>query len=251
MTLSFAAAKPRSAKRFSDAAGDTDVSETTPATITPKVERLAALVGASAPAFVPVVDDPYGLYGFCNTGVLEKVRNDGGGICFGWIIWEWPGVFLTAEFHAVWLDGAGQYVDITPKPQNERRIVFAPAPEHEADFDFNARPLNARLRTYGDRSEEIRLRVASLGDTKRRYEERRAEAKGMTIQEWLTQKLPTDPVIGLVDSFLEACDKFDQHMDRLSDHNRNFTPDRTWYLLGERRAQLLTRIRRQLKSPPP
>jgi hypothetical protein len=251
MTISFAAAKPRSAKQFSGAVGDTDVSETTPTTMTSNVERLAALVGASAPAFVPVVDDPYGLYGFCNTGVLEKVRNDGGGICFGWIIWEWPGVFLTAEFHAVWLDEAGQYVDITPKPQNERRIVFAPAPEYEADFNFNARPLNVRLRTYVDRSEEIKLRVASLGDTKRRYEEGRAAAKGMTIEEWLIQKLPKDPVVGLVDSFLKACGEFDQHLDRLVDHNRNFTPDRTLYRLGERRAQLLTRIRRQLKGPPP
>lgn len=233
------------------AATDTNITETTPAAITPAVEQLAAVVGASPPIFVRVVDDQYGLYGFCNTGVLEKVRNDGGQICFGWTIWEWPGVFLTAEFHSLWVDPDGQYADITPKPQQEPRIVFAPAREYEPDFDFGMRPRNSRLRAYHSsfKDDELSRRLAKMSDPQRKYEEARAAAKGMTVDELLKQKLAADPLEGLIDSFLSICEQFDEHRDRLDVHRSgNLLADETLMRLMEKRAKLLARVRDHFRA---
>jgi hypothetical protein len=84
--------------------------ETTPAELnTLHSEFSKRLCESGAPEFVPVEDDAYGLFGFCEDGVREKIRNDAGSIMFGWVIWEWPGVLLTAEFHAVWASPTGRF----------------------------------------------------------------------------------------------------------------------------------------------
>ena|SRR5881394_1030207 len=100
--------------------------ETTPASITSPINSFAQKLGQEPPRYVPVVKDSTGLYGWCSDGVLEKIKHDGGGIRFGWTIWEWPRVLLTGEFHAVWHDPSGELIDITSKPHEEDRIVFVP-----------------------------------------------------------------------------------------------------------------------------
>jgi hypothetical protein len=46
----------------------------------------------------------------------------------GWCIWEWPGILLNAEFHACWLSPEGEIIDITPKPDGEKTVLFLPDP---------------------------------------------------------------------------------------------------------------------------
>jgi hypothetical protein len=99
--------------------------------------------------------------------VLEKTKHDGGTIQFGWIIWQMPDVLLTAEFHTVWRDAKGNLFDITPKPQNEASIVFAPAPDYPTDFDFSRRPNNRRVQLCEPADDatiaaEIRSRIARM-----------------------------------------------------------------------------------------
>jgi hypothetical protein len=111
--------------------------ETTPAAITSQIQAFAASLCSEKPMRLPVEPDLYGLYGWCSDGVLEKVKNDGGGIVFGWTIWEWPRVLLTAEFHAVWSAPNGELADITPKPHGETDIVFVPDRTYSQSFDFD------------------------------------------------------------------------------------------------------------------
>ena len=133
MTESFAQKKEMSEFHFQNAlhqGGDV----TTPFIISTDVVVFATELGGAA-QFIPVINDQYGLFGWCSDGVEEKVRNDGGKISFGWSIWEWPNTLLTAEFHSVWEDTAGSLFDITPKPQHETRIVFVADASCPQDFD--------------------------------------------------------------------------------------------------------------------
>lgn len=94
MAESFAELKPKSELLFSQHA-TTGASETSPKGTSPQIHEFAKDLGGVA-SVVPVVVDECGLYGWCSDGVIEKVRRDGGGILFGWIIWEWAGLLLTA-----------------------------------------------------------------------------------------------------------------------------------------------------------
>jgi hypothetical protein len=60
----------------------------------------------------------------CFRVVGDHVRNAGGEMVLGWAIWEWPRVFIEAEFHAVWKRADGALLDVTPKRQPIRRILF-------------------------------------------------------------------------------------------------------------------------------
>ena len=44
----------------------------------------------------------------------------------GWALWEWPGLFIEAEFHAVWHSPDGRLVDLTPNRLIPTAIVFVP-----------------------------------------------------------------------------------------------------------------------------
>lgn len=58
----------------------------------------------------------------------DKVDQFGGQLITGWAIWETQGVFIEAEFHAVWLKIDGEYVDLNPRDilSNITEIIFVP-----------------------------------------------------------------------------------------------------------------------------
>jgi hypothetical protein len=56
----------------------------------------------------------------------RHVEGHGGGIRFGWVIWEVPGWYLEAEFRAVWAAPDGELVDIAPAPAGVARLLFLP-----------------------------------------------------------------------------------------------------------------------------
>ena len=62
----------------------------------------------------------------CYGNVENHIKKNGGGVQYGWIIWEDPKIFLEGEFHAVWVNSEGKYTDVTPKVDGEDRILFLP-----------------------------------------------------------------------------------------------------------------------------
>jgi len=219
--------------------------ETTPTAITPEMIEWCQSFGANSPQYVPVQQDPCGIYGFCNIGVTEKIRTDGGTIRFGWLIWEYPRVFLTAEFHSVWVSPAGDLTDITPKPGRETQIVFAPDASYLPDFDFLKRPNNRRLRIYraADTSPLVGETIAGFNASQRAYETRRATKKGMTLEQWVaSRRFPIDPLPDLIDSFLCDADERDTLFTPTPIGARCSRPHRALQL-GNSMAQKLRQIR--------
>ena len=67
----------------------------------------------------------------CFPLVEEQIAGSGGSMVVGWAIWEWPGVFIEAEFHAVWASPEGQLIDFAPRPLRSPHIVFLPDPSRK------------------------------------------------------------------------------------------------------------------------
>ncbi|MBR0882379.1 hypothetical protein ABIF65_003322 [Bradyrhizobium japonicum] len=228
--------------------------ETTPKAITQDVITFSHMLG-SEPEFVPVRSDAYGLFGWCSDGVEEKVRHDGGGIVYGWTIWEWTEVLLTAEFHAVWEDKNGDLIDITPKPQGEASIVFVADRSYAPGFNFHNRPHNRRYRVYQppDFSPIVDRAISQMKPSQLRYETRRADKAGMSLQNWLMKKAPADSLASLIDSFISTCDKLDQKTDALSGNRNHFSPDSEYLTLTQTKIEQLKEIdfrTRNRRKPP-
>jgi hypothetical protein len=185
-----------------------DGSETTPAAITSDIITFCESLKTNPPIYVSVQNDANGMYGVCNLSVLEKIKIDGGTIRFGWTIWEYPGLFITGEFHAVWADPTGMLIDITPKPDGEQCIVFADDPTYPPDFDFRNRPRNHRKRLYQpvDRAKLARDRIATFSESQLRYETKRATLKNMTLDQWVESRVAVDPLPDLIDGFIRDAD---------------------------------------------
>lgn len=221
-----------------------DISETTPPEMTPALLDFAKTLDGDPPQYVPVVNDPHGLYGWCSDGVGEKIKADGGEAMFGWTIWEWPGALLTAEFHCVWKSPDGELLDITPKPKGERRIVFVADPSVPQDFDFDHRPRNRRVRIYedADRTEWAREMAIALSGAQRVYEERRAAKANLPLEAWLLRKVPVDPIPHVVDELIAVCNEFEEHFDSLG-ASGPVIPDARFVELGKRRLEVQTRFK--------
>ncbi len=64
--------------------------------------------------------------GECYGNVENHIKKHGGKVQYGWVIWEDLHTLLDAEFHAVWVSGEGEYIDVTPKADGEQDILFLP-----------------------------------------------------------------------------------------------------------------------------
>ncbi len=192
-------------------------SETTPPKITASHVEFAKTLSPTDLARVAVIADQYGLYGWCSDGVLEKMKHDGGSIVFGWTLWEWPGAMLTGEFHSVWRSPDGDLFDITPKPQGETDIVFVPDLTYPADFDFDKRPRNRRFRLYQpiDPVPVVEQHIARMKPSQLGYENKRAAKAGKSLQEWLLDKQPVDPIPGIIDDLISATARREEALDSI------------------------------------
>ena len=73
----------------------------------------------------------------CFACVRERVQRDGGRIQLGWSIWEWPGVYIEAERHAVYAPADGsQWEDISPSPFPEITERLFLEDDATAEYDF-------------------------------------------------------------------------------------------------------------------
>lgn len=77
-----------SADQFGKAVARGGSNETTPVAIGSDVIALCESLKTDSPGYVPLQTDQNGMFGFCNVGVLEKTKADGGTIRFGWCVWE-------------------------------------------------------------------------------------------------------------------------------------------------------------------
>jgi len=103
------------------------ITSTTPKEIKYNIREFCKEIDPSKdPRFVTVQPEPWCDVNECFNKVKNHVRIHGGSIQYGWIIWEIPNIFLDAEFHAVWVNPSGDFIDITPKPDGEKIILFLP-----------------------------------------------------------------------------------------------------------------------------
>ena len=100
------------------------------------------------PVYVPVAPDAAVVRSECFNNVAAKVAIEGGTLVYGWLIWEWPRVFVEAEHHAIW-EKDGTLVDITPPISGEQRILFLPDPTQTYDFASQKRRINIK-RSLGE-----------------------------------------------------------------------------------------------------
>ena len=70
---------------------------------------------------------------FCHDNTKEETEKNGGSVVFGWTIWENKKTrFMEAEFHSV-VKKHGEYLDITPRPDGESKILFVPDAAKKAE----------------------------------------------------------------------------------------------------------------------
>jgi len=110
--------------------------QNTPAAITPEVLKLCAELNSTVqPAYIKITPATGCMPNDCFDCVRQKVARDGGRIQFGWVIWEWPRVFIEAEHHAVYEGPGTPLEDITPSafPDIQRRLFL---PDDAAVYNF-------------------------------------------------------------------------------------------------------------------
>ena len=110
----------------------------TPKSIAPHVLAFCEQINPSfSPVYLTIEPEAGCLARECFPNVRQKVEREGGRICYGWVIWEWPRVFIEAEHHAVYEGPDGSWQDLTPTmpedPENERLFL----PDARAVYDFN------------------------------------------------------------------------------------------------------------------
>lgn len=80
-----------------------------------------------SPFFVDVRPAQKALINECYENVRKQVKEEKGKIVYGWQVWEWPNVMIEAEFHAIWNQSNGGFLDITPKSEEIDQILFLPS----------------------------------------------------------------------------------------------------------------------------
>lgn len=101
----------------------------TPKTLTAPLRHLSAEIAPGTQSvYVPVRPVPGGTPNECFGNVERVVRLQGGSEVLGWALWEWPGLMIEAEFHAVWRHPDGRLVDVSPRLDEDTTILFLPDP---------------------------------------------------------------------------------------------------------------------------
>ncbi|PZV15533.1 MAG: hypothetical protein DCF21_11640 [Leptolyngbya sp.] len=71
----------------------------------------------------------------CHINTCIQKKLEGGSIEYGWVIWKDDVTgSIEAEFHSVWKDKKGDLLDITPRVDGEKKILFVPDFLHKAYF---------------------------------------------------------------------------------------------------------------------
>ncbi|MDP2628771.1 MAG: SEC-C metal-binding domain-containing protein [Nanoarchaeota archaeon] len=115
------------------------MNHTTPNSINEDVLEFCKEINTSEePFFVEVVPYEKSEFQECFSNVEDYIKKFGGKMQIGWTIWEIPKKFMEAEFHAIWVREDGAYMDISPKPDGEKKILFLKDSENK----FKGKPVN-------------------------------------------------------------------------------------------------------------
>jgi hypothetical protein len=87
---------------------------------------LCSQITTGTPYYVPLHPDSLAEAQQCFQNVASKIERHGGTRTVGWRIWERPGLYIEAEFHAIWQPPEGEPIDITPLHDGEASILFLP-----------------------------------------------------------------------------------------------------------------------------
>ena len=88
-----------------------------------------SIPGTTPPVYVPLRPRADSIENDCFENVRRQIAEAGGSIVHGWRIYDCPGLFLEAEFHAVWKAPDGSLLDVSlPPEEGTERIVFFPDP---------------------------------------------------------------------------------------------------------------------------
>lgn len=90
------------------------------------LELVEKLGSGTTPVWVPVRPGKGALPSECFFNVPKHIEKNGGGIRYGWTIWQCANLFIEGELHAVWVSPGGELIDVTPKDDGETRILFVP-----------------------------------------------------------------------------------------------------------------------------
>ena len=125
-----------------EAARSCKFSATTPKRISPEILTFCLdEIGVRQPTFIPVIPTFDSAHGMCYDNALTEVERNGGEVVIGWLIWELPGLYLTAERHAV-VKREDRLRDVTPTILGERKVLFVPTDEDRVAYEPNKyRPL--------------------------------------------------------------------------------------------------------------
>jgi hypothetical protein len=73
--------------------------------------------------------------GHCHANVEWLVRRYGGRVQFGWLIWQESTRIFDGEFHSVWINAAGEMLDVSPRLGGEEFALFLPDTVRRFDWD--------------------------------------------------------------------------------------------------------------------
>ncbi len=121
---------------------------TTPASITPFIAKCAKQISNHDPVYLDLVSYPAMVPSMCFENVDRLVKQHGGKAIMGWLFWEWPGVMVDAEHHAVWQKPDETWEDVTPKADGETRILFVR--DDRATYQNQKSILNKRFAAPGN-----------------------------------------------------------------------------------------------------
>lgn len=143
----------------------TAMRQTTPDTIDFTVRDFCASIRPDKePAYIIVNPESDAVPRNCYPNVKRRIERAGGTILHGWIIWLSPGLFIEGEHHAIWVSPEGEWVDVTPQLDGEKRLLFLPDPENV----WHGRPISNRRRPLStDPRLGKFLRLAEKGDRQR------------------------------------------------------------------------------------
>ncbi len=98
-----------------------------PKLIKPYVTRFAKTVvraDAVSLLYISAAPLPGAQQNDCFAIVQRQAAAHGGAMVVGWAVWEFPRLFIEAQFHAVWQQPCGALLDLTPRQFVIPRVLF-------------------------------------------------------------------------------------------------------------------------------
>jgi hypothetical protein len=223
--------------------------ESTPLAVAPKLLNLIQSLGLQTPVYVPVVPLPGAEPGWCYRNV-KAIESVGGRPVHGGLIWSCR-LFATVESHVMHGAPDGGLLDVTPKLDGEKSVMFAADPSKAADYDFMQRPANVRIRLYEGPTPERRAAdlIACMSQAEERAQTRKAQEAGLSLQVFVAKRMGPDPLEVAIDRFLACCDEAESLL-RPTPQGQFCEDKPRWRALEARKAELALRLARQWQAHP-